>query len=146
MRSALATMLAATLWLASAPAFAQPSGAQSFVTVQPEGQWLIGRFVGQPVTNEAGERIGDINDVLFDKSGRIANVVIGTGGFLGIGEKSVALPFSALSITAGADGRRVVTLALSKQQLKAAPDFETTEKIVYFRAKERDSDTPPAGK
>jgi hypothetical protein len=139
----MAATLAAVLCFAAAAVFPHASGAQSFVTVQPEGQWLVGWFIGQPVTNESGEWIGDINDVLFDKSGRIANVVIGTGGFLGIGEKTVALPFNARSIASGADGRRVVTLALSKQQLKAAPDFKATEKIVYIRAKGRNSDTPP---
>ena len=63
--------------------------------------------------------------------------MIGVGGFLGIGEKNVAMPYTALSITADANGKRVVKLAVSKEQLKAAPQFKATEKTVYMRAKEK---------
>jgi len=96
--------------------------------------------MGQLVTNDAGENIGSISDLLLDKSGGIANVVIGVGGFLGIGEKDVALPYTALSITADPDGKRVVKVAASKEQLKAAPDFKATEKTRYMRAKEQASE------
>ena len=75
--------------------------------------------------------------MLFDKGGRVSNVVIGVGGFLGIGEKNVGLPYSSLSITADANGKRVVGAALSKEQLQAAPEFQPTEKTVYMRAKEQ---------
>ena len=105
--------------------------------MQPEGQWLASLFIGQAVTNQAGEKVGDINDLLFDRNGRIVNVVIGVGGFLGLGEKNVGVPYGSLSITAGADGKRVVSLALSRDQLMSAPDFKPTEKTVYMRAKER---------
>src|SRR5262249_56623944 len=94
---------------------------ENFGTGQPAGRWRASQFRGQPVTNDAGENIGSISDLLFGKSGRIANVVIGVGGFLGIGEKSVALPYTALSITADPDGKRVVKVAASKEQLKATP-------------------------
>lgn len=134
--------LAAALVIASASAFAQtsppPAGSDvEFVTVQPPGQWSTGQFVGEAVTNQAGENIGDINDVLFDKTGRISTVVIGVGGFLGIGEKSVAVPFSALSFTADSAGKRVVMVPLSKERLQAAPAFQPTEKTVYMRAQDQ---------
>ena len=137
------TLLAAaigTAFLAMplSPGSAQTAADHNFVTVQPQGQWLVSRLIGQPVANARGERIGDINDLLFDGSGRIANVVVGVGGFLGIGEKNVAMPYSALSITTGSDGRRVIKAALSKDELKAAPAFKATEKTVYMRAKQRD--------
>ena len=136
MRASIAIPFALALLASPVPGFAQAS-KDNFVTVQPAGQWLASQFMGQPVTNDAGENIGSISDLLFDKSGRIANVVIGVGGFLGIGEKSIALPYSALSITADPEGKRVVKVAVSKDQLKAAPDFKATEKTVYMRAKER---------
>jgi sporulation protein YlmC with PRC-barrel domain len=116
-------------------------GAQSakdqFITVQPDGRWLASLFIGQPVRNDAGENLGSINDLLFDKTGRIDGVVIGVGGFLGIGEKNIAMPYSALSITADNKGQRVVRVSVSKDQLKAAPDFRPTEKTIYMRAKEK---------
>jgi sporulation protein YlmC with PRC-barrel domain len=132
--------LATALIVASAAGFAQTSSPRSdveFVTVQPAGQWSAGQFIGSPVTNEAGENIGDVNDVLFDKTGRVSTAVIGVGGFLGIGEKSVAVPFGALSFTADSAGKRVVTVPLSKERLQAAPAYQPTEKTVYMRAKEQ---------
>lgn len=134
--STVAGVLAA-LVLLSPLAMAQTMTPDTFVTVQPAGQWRASQFIGQPVTNETGERIGDINDLLFDKRGQIANVVIGVGGFLGMGEKNVGVPYSSLSITADGNGRRVVTVPLSKERLQAAPDFTPTEKTSYMRAKEQ---------
>ena len=137
---------AAELILASTAGFAQtvpPASIKTdaqFVTVQPEGQWLASRFIGQIVTNQAGESIGDINDVLFDRTGRISTAVIGVGGFLGIGEKSVAISFSSLSFTADPTGKRVVSIPLSKEVLQAAPSFQPTEKTAYMRAKAQASD------
>jgi sporulation protein YlmC with PRC-barrel domain len=138
----LPVLAAAALAVASAGALAQTAPAAGagvpFITTQPAGQWSAQVFLGEPVVNEAGETIGDINDVLFDKSGRIATAVIGVGGFLGVGEKRVAVPFSALVVTpSGKDGKRVVTVPLSKERLQAAPDFQPTEKTIYMRAEER---------
>jgi hypothetical protein len=88
--------LAAALIVASAAAVAQTAPPaplttdNPFVTAQGEGQWLASWFIGQTVTNHAGETIGGVNDLLFDKSGRISSAVIGVGGFLGMGEKNVA--------------------------------------------------------
>jgi sporulation protein YlmC with PRC-barrel domain len=137
MKASLFSALAvAGLLLAPAPILAQSSTSENFVTVQPADQWLAGQFIGQAVTNQAGEKIGDINDLLFEKNGRIANVVIGVGGFLGIGEKNVAIPYSSLMITADAEGKRVVSVPLSKERLLAAPEFRPTEKTIFMRAKE----------
>ena len=129
-----ATIMALALVVAPAAGVAQ--GA-NFVTVQPPGQWLASQFLGKPVTNQAGETIGNVSDLLFDKSGRIATAVIGVGGFLGIGEKNVAISYGSLSITADAGGKRVISAPLSKDQLQAAPEFKPTEKTVYMRAKEQ---------
>jgi sporulation protein YlmC with PRC-barrel domain len=135
--------LAAAVIFASAAGFAQTAPqagtrtTTTFATTQPQGQWLASRFIGQAVTNKTGQNIGDINDLLFDKTGRISTAVIGVGGLLGMGEKSVAIPFSSLSITADATGKRIVTLPLSKEQLQSAPSFQPTEKTAYMRAKEQ---------
>ena len=138
MKASLISALAATaLLLGPATGWTQSGKSESFVTVQPPGQWLVSQFIGQRVTNSAGEHVGDINDLLFNKSGQVSTVVIGVGGFLGIGEKNVAIPFGSLSITAGPDGRRVLGVPLSKDRLQAAPDFKPTEKTVYMRAKEQ---------
>jgi sporulation protein YlmC with PRC-barrel domain len=137
MKLGMIAAIAAALLAAPAVAVAQAPAEGTFVTVQPPGQWLASLFIGEPVTNHAGENIGDINDLLFDKSGTISTVVIGVGGFLGIGEKDVAVPFNSLSVTADANGKRVVTASLSKERLMSAPEFKATEKTVYMRAREQ---------
>jgi hypothetical protein len=142
-KSTVRALLAAALVATSAAALAQttpPSTTTAtdtqFVTVQPQGEWLASLFIGQPITNQAGETVGYVNDLLLDKTGRISTVVIGVGGFLGIGEKNVAIPFGSLSFTADPKGNRVVMAPLSREALQAAPEFKATEKSVYMRAKE----------
>jgi sporulation protein YlmC with PRC-barrel domain len=137
MKTHLVSAFVAALVLAPATGWAQSGRSETFVTVQPAGQWLASQFIGQPVTNDAGERVGDINDLLFDKSGQVSTIVIGVGGFLGVGEKNVAIAFGSLSITADGNGKRVIGVPLSKDRLQAAPDFKPTEKTVYMRAKEQ---------
>jgi sporulation protein YlmC with PRC-barrel domain len=140
MKAKFAAALAASLLLAPAAGLAQSGTADRFVTLQPADQWLASQFTGQAVSNAAGETIGDINDLLFDKNGRIANVVIGVGGFLGMGQKDVAIPYSDLAITADSNGRRVIKVELSRERLHTAPEFRATEKTTYMRAKEQASD------
>jgi hypothetical protein len=124
------------------PTVAQsPGGAATpFVVQQPAGEWLTSLFIGQLVSNPAGETVGDINDLLFDKSGRVTAAVLGVGGFIGIGDKSVGVPFSSLGFSTGKDGKRVVTVALTKQALQAAPAFNATEKSTYTKMKEKAED------
>ncbi len=146
MKATVIPALAAAVIFASAAGFAQTAPqagtktTTAFTTTQPQGQWLASRFIGQAVTNQVGQNIGDINDLLFDKTGRVSTAVIGVGGFLGMGEMSVAIPFGSLSFTADGTGKRVVTIPYSKEQLQAAPSFQPTEKTVYMRAKEQASD------
>ena len=50
-------------------------------TMHREGEWRASKLVGVNVYNEANEKIGDINEVILDKSGKTANVILGVGGF-----------------------------------------------------------------
>ena len=108
-----------------------------FVTQQPANEWLARVFIGQAVHNAAGETIGDVNDLVFDRKGQISTVVIGVGGFLSIGEKGVGVPFSRLTFNVGKDGERVIVVALSKQDLIDAPAFKATEKTTYDKVKDK---------
>jgi sporulation protein YlmC with PRC-barrel domain len=58
-----------------------------------QGNWRASKLVGLSVYNDNNETIGSINDLLTDKNGQIKAVVIGVGGFLGVGEHLVAMPF-----------------------------------------------------
>jgi len=61
-------------------------------TTSFKGNWRASKLVGLNVYNDSNESLGSINDLLTDKSGDIKGVVIGVGGFLGVGEHLVAVP------------------------------------------------------
>ena len=101
---ALAAMAAALL---STTALAQsnpPAGSTSAPAAKPmdagrdpvhcAGKWRASKLVGLNVYNANNEKIGDINELITDSSGKIDTVVIGAGGFLGMGEHNVGIPFS----------------------------------------------------
>ena len=58
-----------------------------------QGDWRASKMVGLSVYNDKNESVGSINDMLTDKTGNIKAVIIGVGGFLGVGEHLVAVPF-----------------------------------------------------
>ncbi len=63
---------------------------------QSASEWRASKVVGLYVYNDANERLGSINDLLTDSSGKVTKAVIGVGGFLGIGESDVAVSFDQL--------------------------------------------------
>jgi sporulation protein YlmC with PRC-barrel domain len=73
-----------------APAAASDSSTSSSSFT---GNWRASKVVGLSVYNDKNESLGSINDLLTDKNGKIVAVVIGVGGFLGVGEQLVAIPF-----------------------------------------------------
>src|SRR6266576_743049 len=103
----IATGLAASALLASV-AFAQTPTATTDSAKTPaatgsessvKGDWRASKLVGLSVYNDKNESIGSINDLLTDKSGNIKAAVIGVGGFLGVGEHLVAVPFDKVKFT-----------------------------------------------
>ncbi len=65
-------------------------------TITANGQWQASKFIGLNVYNDKNEKVGDIKELLLDKSGKIDTVAIAVGGFLGMGEHDVAVKFSEL--------------------------------------------------
>jgi sporulation protein YlmC with PRC-barrel domain len=64
--------------------------------VHKDGQWRASKVIGVNVYNENNEKIGDIQEIIIDKSAKVDNVVLGVGGFLGMGEHYVAVPMEKL--------------------------------------------------
>ncbi len=64
--------------------------------VHKEGQWRSSKLIGVNVYNDNNEKIGDIEELIVDKSGKVDNVILGVGGFLGMGEHYVAVPMEKL--------------------------------------------------
>ncbi|MBB4953852.1 hypothetical protein H4S14_001912 [Agrobacterium vitis] len=97
-----------------------------YLTQQGSDQIAASNFIGQNVY--AGETsIGKINDLILQKDGGIVAAVIGVGGFLGIGEKTVAVPISKIVVTRDAkspDTLRLTTMETA-ESLKTAPAFKT---------------------
>jgi sporulation protein YlmC with PRC-barrel domain len=66
------------------------------VSAHKEGEWRSSKLIGVDVYNDANEKIGDIEDLIVDKSGKIEHVILGVGGFLGMGEHYVAVSYEKL--------------------------------------------------
>jgi sporulation protein YlmC with PRC-barrel domain len=64
--------------------------------VHRDGQWRASKLIGLNVYNDNNEKIGDIQELIVDKSAKVDNVVLGVGGFLGMGEHYVAVPMEKL--------------------------------------------------
>ena len=73
-------------------------------------------------------KIGDVRDLIIDADGRIIAAMIGVGGFLGIDEKNVAIPFDTLKLNPESFGGKIVTKVLTvnttKEELRSAPGFK----------------------
>jgi sporulation protein YlmC with PRC-barrel domain len=67
------------------------------MTQLPPDQWLASHLEGLDVySSNNGDKIGDISDLIFDTSGKVQAVLIGVGGYLGIGERNIAVPFDQI--------------------------------------------------
>jgi hypothetical protein len=112
----------------TAPPSAAPTPGTSATLPQwyaPQpGEVRASKLIGTSVKNAAGETIGDINEVVLGSDGKIAAVVIGVGGFLGMGEREVAVRFESLKLTRGSDQSTTATLNATKDSLQAAPEWK----------------------
>jgi sporulation protein YlmC with PRC-barrel domain len=96
------------------------------VKALPNGAIPISEYYKQSVYDTRDSKIGDIRDLLLDESGKINSVIIGVGGFLGLGEKNVAIPFSSLKV-AEKNGSRYLVLQTTKEALQSAPGYSYDE-------------------
>ena len=97
---------------------------------QVDTDQLATKIIGQPVydgTEANADNLGKINDLVVNGDGSIAAVVVGVGGFLGLGEKQVAVDFSALQLVVAADNTKRFVVKTTKDELTSAPDFKTTD-------------------
>lgn len=122
-----------------------------WMTEEATGQWRASKMIGLNIYNNNNEKIGDISDIIVDRSGRLEAIVVGAGGFLGIGERDVAVPYDQINwvftpvpsprtstgptTTSGAantSGQHYsypdhAVLNVTKDQLKAAPAFKFSQ-------------------
>lgn len=130
--SALLIMGAATPTLSAEPqqqgaSQPQPQGVIQFIQGETPNDMLITNIRGSEVRNRAGESIGRVDDVVIDRSGRVSAIVVGVGGFLGIGEKDVGIAFHSVQFERDSSGNRIAVLDTNKDTLKSAPAYQKTE-------------------
>jgi len=106
----------------AATAFVTSAYAATTMTAAPSESWTVSNYYKQNVYDPKEAKIGSVDDVLVDKSGKVTGLVIGVGGFLGAGEKDVIVPFTAVK-TQKKDDKWWLTLDETKDSLKSAPGF-----------------------
>jgi sporulation protein YlmC with PRC-barrel domain len=138
---------------ASAPATppaATTTDAPKFIQSQSAEQFAFSKFKGTDVLGPDNAKVGDVSDVLFEKGGKMLGLIVGVGGFLGIGEKNVAIDMSAFEVVPASTGSSTpatsstndpadvkLKVSWTKDQLKNAPDFK------YYQAPARTTGTSP---
>jgi hypothetical protein len=109
-----------------------PEAAEPSVTIL--GSRQAQSVLGKDVRSSANENMGRIVDVIVDRGGHVRAAVIDFGGFLGVGSRKIAVDWSALRFASDDSKRDVVTLELTRDQVKAAPEYKDKQSVVVLGA------------
>src|SRR6185437_2687111 len=109
--------------LAAMAALSTPAFAADTLSSLPPDSWTITNYYKQNVYDKAQSTVGKIDDVLVDKTGKITALMVGVVGFLGMGEKDVALPFTAVH-SEKKDNKWYLTVDETKDSLKSAAGYK----------------------
>lgn len=114
------------------PATPKPPAPPASVTIigAKEAHGVLGR----DVRSAKNEDMGHIVDVIVDRSGTVRAAIIDFGGFLGVGSRKIAVDWNALRFGRVADKSDAITLELTKDQVKAAPEYKEDTPIVVLGA------------
>src|SRR3954451_12440600 len=112
---------------APAPSAGTTAGAPAPKPIpeQAEHQVRAESLLGVDVSN-GQDTIGEVSDLVVTEDGRVEAIVVGVGGFLGIGEKPVALAWESIKLTEQ-DGARVILVSATREQLEGMPTYKTLE-------------------
>jgi len=91
-------------------------------------------ILGRQVRSAADENMGRIVDVLVDRSGQVRAAIIDFGGFLGVGSRKIAVDWNALHFPAPVKPDAKITLELTRDQVKAAPEYQEGKPVVVLGA------------
>lgn len=106
--------------------------ADTSVTVL--GSWQAQGVLGREVRSTADENMGRIVDVIVDRTGRVRAAIIDFGGFLGVGSRRIAVDWNAFRFRPDSAKRDVITLELTRDQVKAAPEYKDKQPVVVLGA------------
>lgn len=121
-RTAALVALSLAFVFGCATAQAQEASTPATTSTAVDTQKLIGRTIENP----DGQNVGEVNSVVIDQDGTVRYVIVGVGGFLGVGEKNVALAWDDHMVSE--NGEKVVTVA-TKDQLAALPEHKYPESV-----------------
>ena len=106
-----------------------PPADMEFIEVQDAAQFLANEeVIGKDVVNINDEEVGTITDLVMDQDQKLVGIVLSVGGFLGIGDKWVAIPVDQIEFPTDEEPARLL-VAVTEEQLKNAPDFMTLEEV-----------------
>jgi hypothetical protein len=91
-------------------------------------------ILGRDVLSAANEDMGRIADVVVDRDGTVRGAVIDFGGFLGVGTRKIVVDWAALHFWDVANPKKSITLELTRDQVKAAPEYKDDQPIVVLGA------------
>ena len=122
MKTFIPALVIATFIAGAATVAPAAQDSAQFQNSVPADTLPISNYYNQAVYDNKDNKIGDVKDILVDKDGRMAAVILGVGGLLGVGAKDVAVPFSALKL-AEKNGDRYLVINTTKEALEQAPGY-----------------------
>ncbi|MDP4076367.1 PRC-barrel domain-containing protein [Acidovorax sp. A1169] len=136
--------ISSALWMAS-PALAQVAGATTTVdatvteSIQLARGWSVKKtLLGKTIYNDAGKKVGRVDDLIISLDRNVSYVIVGAGGFVGIGRHDVAVPVSEIQDQAG----KLVMAGATKESVKSMPEFkyatDTTKREQFVAAADKD--------
>jgi hypothetical protein len=102
------------------------------VTVLDNGE--VQSTLGKAVRSAADENMGRIVDVIVDRTGQVRAAIIDFGGFLGVGSRKIAVAWNALHFSPNADKVEHIALELTREQVRAAPEYKEDKPVVVLGA------------
>jgi PRC-barrel domain len=139
MAMALGTFLLLAIALTAAfaesdPAKTEPPGANPPAEVTILNKHEVQGVLGREVRSTNDENMGRVVDVLVDRSGQVRAAIIDFGGFLGVGSRKIAVDWNALHFPEPGKPVERITLDLTRDQVKAAPEYQEGKPVVVLGA------------
>ena len=123
--TAMLLALVTTVASAQAPQQAPQAGPPvQVMTSIPANSATVTHWYKQSVYDPSDNKIGEIVDLLVDREGKVTALMVGVGGFLGIGEKDVAIPFNTVRVTTKDNNKWYLVMNSTKDALKDAKTIE----------------------
>jgi sporulation protein YlmC with PRC-barrel domain len=139
--TAILLAVAGTTAFAQTPAPRQTGAAVHTLSSIPSDSVTVTHWYKQSVYDPNDAKIGEIMDVLVDRNGKATALVVGVGGFLGLGEKDVAVPFDAVEVTTKNNNKYYLVLNATKDSLKSAKGFKYDRNAMTWTPEEAPATT-----